>query len=271
MTEFYRAMLQKLIDDGIVNPSDSLLVVAGGPRDSEALAACGFERAVVSNLDSYDAASILEPYEWSYQDAERLEFEDQTFDFAIVHEGLHHCLSPHRALLEMYRVSRKGVMIIEPKDNWITRLGKKLNIGQEYEHSAVFHNDCRQGGVRNTNIPNFVYRWTDAEIRKTITCSAPYGEHRFMFVNRLVLPLTQLKGRRNRLIYWLVMAAYPGLKLLDAVVPGFGNNFAAVMLKPQFPRDMHPWLEFTDGEFGPNRAWLEQKYRDASGGRDDLL
>ena len=271
MTVFYRAMLRKLLDHGIVGPDDSLLVVAGGPRDSEALASCGFKHAIISNLDSYDAPSILQPYEWSHQDAEHLEFEDEAFDFAIIHEGLHHCLSPHRALRDLYRVSRRGVMIIEPKDNWITRLGTILNIGQVYEHAAVFYNDCLQGGVRNTNIPNYIYRWTASEIRKTVTCFAPYGEHRFLFVNRLVLPLTQLKGRKNRLIYWLVIAIYPALKLLDALVPGFGNNFAAVILKPKLPREMHPWLEFKDGKFGPNTAWLEQKYRDVPEGRDDIL
>ena len=35
-------------------------------------------------------------------------FEDGAFDFVVVHQGLHHCHSPHRGLLEMYRVARRG-------------------------------------------------------------------------------------------------------------------------------------------------------------------
>jgi ubiquinone/menaquinone biosynthesis C-methylase UbiE len=50
------------------------------------------------------------PFSWSFQDAEQLSFEDEAFDYVFVHAGLHHCASPHRALLEMYRVARRGIM-----------------------------------------------------------------------------------------------------------------------------------------------------------------
>jgi ubiquinone/menaquinone biosynthesis C-methylase UbiE len=43
-------------------------------------------------------------------------FDDNSFDFAIVHNGLHHCYSPHRGLLELYRVSRQGILVFEPRD-----------------------------------------------------------------------------------------------------------------------------------------------------------
>jgi ubiquinone/menaquinone biosynthesis C-methylase UbiE len=44
------------------------------------------------------------------QDAENLSYDDRAFDLVVVHAGLHPCYSPHRALLEMYRVARRCVV-----------------------------------------------------------------------------------------------------------------------------------------------------------------
>ena len=49
----------------------------------------------------------------------------------------HHCHSPHRGLLEMYRVARRGVLAFEPRDTRLVRLGVRLGFGQEYEIAAV--------------------------------------------------------------------------------------------------------------------------------------
>jgi SAM-dependent methyltransferase len=68
------------------------------------------------------------PFLWSFQDAERLTFAENEFDFCIVHSGLHHCYSPHRALLEMYRVARVGLLVFEPRDGALVRLGMRLNV-----------------------------------------------------------------------------------------------------------------------------------------------
>ena len=46
---------------------------------------------------------------------------------------------------------------------------------QEYEHAAVFYNDCVFGGVKNTPIPNFIYRWTRRDIEKTIAALKKHG------------------------------------------------------------------------------------------------
>lgn len=258
---FYESMLRSLLADGTLHVDDRVLVVAGGATDRNALRACGFRNAVVSNLASYEENHALEPYDWSRQDAEHLTFDDEEFDFVIVHEGLHHCYSPHAALREMYRVARRGVLVIEPIDNWFTRLGVAMGFGQVYEHAAVCHGNCRSGGVADSNVPNYVYRWTPPEIEKTVKCFAPFGEHRFEFHQRFVLPDLQLEGSQRRPVYWLVRAAGPILRRLSALVPGFGNNFAAVVVKPELPRQLHPWLQWRDGVVEPNQAWLQARYQ----------
>ena len=100
----------------------------------------GFTDVVISNVDTRTTSAAFAPFEWSFQDAEDLTYPDDSFDFCIVHSGLHHCKSPHEALLEMYRVSRQGVLVFEPCDNLTTRIGVWLGIGQEYEIAAVAGN-----------------------------------------------------------------------------------------------------------------------------------
>ena len=48
---------------------------------------------VVSNLDQAFAGPVPDGV-WSYQDAQALSFDDRSFDWVFVSEGLHHCRSP---------------------------------------------------------------------------------------------------------------------------------------------------------------------------------
>jgi hypothetical protein len=57
-------------------------------------------------LDSVDEVEMA--------DMNNLDFPDGAFDYAFVKESLHHDPMPYRAIYEMMRVSRKGVMLIEP-------------------------------------------------------------------------------------------------------------------------------------------------------------
>ena len=262
--EFYKEVLDGLISDGVMAADMRLLVVCGGDADKEVLDACGFQDVVISNLDERMTGTEFAPFQWSYQDAEHLDFADDSFDFCVVHSGLHHCYSPHGALVEMYRVARKGVVLFEPYDNLVSRLGMRLGFGQEYEHAAVFYNDCAYGGLKNSHIPNYVYRWTEKEIIKTINCFAPYGKHRFQFMYKLRIPYGQLKGRKNKLFFFAAVAALPALRLFAALFPKQSNNFAAVVTKPEFPDDLHPWLRRDKDGIQLNRAWLAQRYQNGT-------
>jgi ubiquinone/menaquinone biosynthesis C-methylase UbiE len=48
--------------------------------------------------------------------AEKLRFEDQSFDFVFCKESFHHFPRPYIALYEMLRVAKKAVILVEPKD-----------------------------------------------------------------------------------------------------------------------------------------------------------
>jgi ubiquinone/menaquinone biosynthesis C-methylase UbiE len=267
MQDFYREMVDDLLATGVLKTPMRILVVCGGQIDRAVLRKGGFQHVVISNVDPRPGEDEFAPFDWCYQDAERLTFEDGSFDFCIVHSGLHHCYSPHRALLEMYRVARTGLLLFEPYDNLTTRLGVKLNIGQAYEHASVFQNDYAYGGVGNSPIPNFIYRWTEQEIVKTINCYAPHARHEIRFIHKTRIPWTQLRGRRNKTLYHLVRLGQPALKLTELCFPKQSNNFAALVLKPQLPLALHPWLR-QDGEaLRLNDQWLAARYSRGSGPR----
>jgi len=261
MNTFYAAVIETLLKKHILEREMKILIVCGGDTDKNVLYKSGFQCVVVSNLDTRMTENEFFPFEWSFQDAENLTFADGSFDFCIVHSGLHHCYSPHRALLEMYRVAHKGILLFEPYDNLLTRLGLRLHIGQEYEHAAVFYNACAYGGVKNSWIPNYVYRWTEEEITKTITAAAPYAQHRFQFIYETRIPWQQLKGRKKKLAFYLVALSMPILKALCLLFPKQSNNFAAVILKPDLPRDLHPWFLWEENQLKLNETWLNEKYK----------
>lgn len=54
--------------------------------------------------------------EYRSENAEKLSFEDNTYDFVLCKESYHHFPRPYSALYEMIRVCKKGIVIIEPQD-----------------------------------------------------------------------------------------------------------------------------------------------------------
>jgi SAM-dependent methyltransferase len=260
MRDFYGEVIGHLLRTGVLNTRMRILVICGGKIDRAILRERGFSHVVISNVDPRPREEEFAPFDWCYQNAERLTFPDESFDFCVVHSGLHHCYSPHRALLEMYRVARRGLLLFEPYDNLLTRLGVRLNIGQEYEHASVFYNGGGYGGVGNGPIPNYIYRWTEQEIVKTINCGAPYARHDIRFFHRMRIPWTQLRGRRDKKLYYAVRVAEPALKLLEACFPKQSNNFAALVRKPQLPLALHPWLRQDGDTVRLNDQWLTARY-----------
>ncbi|MEX0351376.1 MAG: class I SAM-dependent methyltransferase [Paracoccaceae bacterium] len=57
----------------------------------------------------------------SLENAEALSFADNGFDFVLCKEAYHHFPRPYIALYEMLRVAKKGVILVEPRDENIDR------------------------------------------------------------------------------------------------------------------------------------------------------
>jgi ubiquinone/menaquinone biosynthesis C-methylase UbiE len=261
MYEFYGETLQKLVERNVLRHDMRILVVCAGMSDMSVVSQNGFENVVYSNLDERVSEAAFAPYKWSFQDAECLTFDDETFDFCIVHWGLHHCQSPHRALLEMYRVSKRGLVGFEPVDNLASRFAVRLGLGQQYEVAAVASNSCTMGGLKNTSIPNYVYRWTEREIEKTIQTHAPVAKHSYLYYYKFRLPWERAMIMNNPLLRLALRAVNPMTRLLSLALPRQCNNFAFVVLRPELPGDLHPWLTQANGEIQVDKDWIANRYR----------
>jgi SAM-dependent methyltransferase len=260
MDDFYVDTLRKLIDRGALSRDSSILTVCGSFRDRDCMLDAGLRRVTISNLDERMTGNEFAPYQWSRQDAEQLDFADESFDFCIAHNGLHHCRLPHRALLDMYRVARKGVLVFEPLDNLFTRLGARLGLGQRYEIAAVAGSGYAYGGLRNTVIPNYVYRWTPSEIEKVVHSYAPIGEDQFTYFYKLRLPWEATALKRRRMMRLVFFALLPLTKLATWLYPRASNNFAFLVQKPRIPDQLFPWLKQEGGQVTLRQDWVEQYY-----------
>ena len=221
--------------------------MCAGTDDWELLSSLGFTNLVVSNLDEAFAPLVPEGA-WSYQDAQSLTYEDRSFDWVFVSEGLHHCRSPHRALGEMYRVCREGIVAIEARDSALMRLAVQVGMADAYELAAVTDQGYRTGGLDNTSVPNHVYRWTESEVVKTLRSFDPTGEPRIEFRYGLRLPTAEATGRRRRLAGQI---AKPALRVLCALFKRQSNQLGVIARRPT---ELYPWLHLVEGEvqFNPD-------------------
>jgi len=226
VTGFYLETLQRLIDHGEISLSDKVLVVCGGSLDREVMEAIGFIDFVVTGLDCPDQ-----------QDAENLNFASDSFDVAIVHAGLHHCYSPHRALLEMYRVARRAVIGFESRDSLLIRSAVKFGLTVDYEIDSTADG---KGGVADTGIPNFVYRWTERELYKTIATNDPARAPNIRYFYEMRIPVQRLSKSDNPALKLISRVATPFAKFFTMALPKQCNEFAFAVLKNGKP---HPWIK----------------------------
>ena len=256
---FYIGLLRRLLENKTLTRDMSVLVVCGTVKDKSIFEEVGFTNVTISNLDTRTAGEEFLPYAWSYQDAEALTYPDQHFDFVLVNAGLHHCQSPHRGLLEMYRVARRVILIIEARESLLMRLALKTGLAEQYEVCNVVTEGLGHGGVRNTLIPNYVYRWTEREVEKTIASYAPHVKHQISFFYDLRFPFVTLVDRHP--IFMLTsIALYPFARLTGKIFPRQSNLFAFCIKKPELPGELLPWLKLEGDEVALNMPWIRKRY-----------
>ncbi len=253
----------KNVDDLIKDKNSSVLVCGGGQLDKQVFERLGFSNVTISNLDERMEKDSYHPFKWSFQNAEQLSFNDKSFDFVVIHAAIHHASSPHRVLTEMYRVASKGVLAFESRDSFIMRILVKLNLTQKYEYLAVFYNDCKYGGMNNTEIPNFVYRWTEREIEKTIKAFSPYFKHSFTYKYGYDFPYSPELEKKGKMKIVLLKLCKPFYSLFVRIFPKQQNLFAFYIKKPSINKNLFPWLEYVDKNIKFNKKWdgIYEKYK----------
>ena len=252
--------LEKMLAEGLISTEDSVLTVCASHFEHGLFQRLGFKDVVITNLDDRVQPGTHAPYRWDRQDAMSLSYPDKSFDWCFVHAGLHHCDSPHRALLEIYRVAKKGLVAMEARDSLAMRAAIKLGLTSEYELPAVVGNHLKSGGVNNTEVPNFIYRWTEREFIKTISSYDPTGKHFYRFYYGLTLPFESAAMQKNPLRKWALHAIHPFFTIATHLFPKQMNQFAMVAIKPRTPTELWPWLELKGSTVALNKAYVEKVY-----------
>ena len=105
--------------------------------------------------------------QYSAENAENMSFENESFDFVLCKEAYHHFPRPHIALHEMFRVSKVGVILIEPCDAkistpffdilfpFIKKIRRKI-LNREYDDS----------GHAFEPVGNYVFSVSERELEK---------------------------------------------------------------------------------------------------------
>lgn len=102
-------------------PEASWLTVGDGRfgLDSIRLRKKGFSRVLATDISPALLTAAKERGlidDFAVENAEKLSFADESFDFAFCKEAFHHFPRPYLALYEMLRVARQGVFMVEPCD-----------------------------------------------------------------------------------------------------------------------------------------------------------
>lgn len=242
--DFYVNTLRKLISEGKIDPTAPTLVIAGGAKDRAALLEAGFSDVTISNLDVRMNGDEFAPYRWASVDAEEIPFPDNTFGNAIVHMGLHHCGSPHRALLEMYRVASGSILAFENRDSWTMRAAVRLGLARSFELDAVRGNAFEFGGHRNSSVPNHVYRWTEREVEKTVRSADPAHLVAIEYFYNLRYPGGGPHWGHGFKAAAVRVLKYPFL-LYAALFPRQANEFGFHINKKA--RRLQPWIDPATG------------------------
>jgi hypothetical protein len=140
----------------------------------------------------------------------------------------------------MYRVARELVLVFEPRDSLIARLGIRMGFGQEYERAAVFAHGGTAGGTRDSFVPNFVYRWSESEVEKTIRSFEPRTEPviRYFYSFRSEA-LDRLRTDERLAVRGSAPVLGLAWRAVGAVFPKQTNSLAFAIQKPDLPPA--PW------------------------------
>lgn len=167
----FEKALRKCVYSMELDLLSDVLVVGGSAEDGRTLQRIGFSRVTLSNLldprPSEQADLDDAEMRTVRLDAEAMELPDNSYDLVLAHEVLHHCRSPHKALLEMLRVSRRHVILLEPNNSVAMRIFLRLRFSFPYELPAVIASGFQTGGVRDSSIPNYIYRWNARDVYQT--------------------------------------------------------------------------------------------------------
>jgi hypothetical protein len=113
--------------------------------------------------------------------------------------------------------------------------------------------------VANTSTPNYVYRWSEREVEKTVASFAPHARHRISFFREFELPESLLEVDRGTRASALRLAR-PVVAGITRLLPRQANLFAFAVQKPHLPADLQPWMRLENGDLAPDPGVIGRRY-----------
>lgn len=183
---FVQAQQRNAISDALLSSHHGAawLTVGDGRYGSDAhyLASKGADVVAsdISDVLLREGAEMGYIKKFSKENAEALSFEDNAFDFVLCKESYHHFPRPMKALYEMLRVGRRGVVLLEPTDHFIfTNFFQALFRGILLAVNAlgIFKLLFGKEIKRHTyeDVGNYVYKISEREMEKVaLGLNLPY-------------------------------------------------------------------------------------------------
>jgi ubiquinone/menaquinone biosynthesis C-methylase UbiE len=116
-------------------------------------------------LEKAKRLNLIEDYK--VENAEKLSFNDNEFDLTLCKEAFHHFPRPYIALYEMLRVSKKGVILIEPREKFPdTVLGTVITTGKNVIKKIIGKPVYQHDFYKFETVGNYVFSVSKREMEK---------------------------------------------------------------------------------------------------------
>jgi ubiquinone/menaquinone biosynthesis C-methylase UbiE len=194
---YEQAQQRNTIADPLLNayPTAAWLTVGDGRYGSDAhyLASKGADATATDISDTLlrEGAEMGFITKYSKENAEALSFADGSFDFVLCKESYHHFPRPMKALYEMLRVARKGVVLLEPTDPYVFTnffqaffRGILLAINALGIFKLFFGKEIKRHTYED--VGNYVYKISEREMEKVaLGLNFPYVAFKGMNVHHV--------------------------------------------------------------------------------------
>ncbi|PWJ60356.1 ubiquinone/menaquinone biosynthesis C-methylase UbiE [Dyadobacter jejuensis] len=186
--------LLELVNPLLIEPKSWLTVGDGYGFDANFFYTKGLDVTATDISDTFLPLSQQEGLfeKYAVENAEKLSFEDNTYDYIFCKEAYHHFPRPYMAVYEMLRVAKEGVILVEPHDP-ISKMPFLLALRNIFDR---FDTSLLQKYWKNRYsfeaVGNYVFKLSEREMDK--------------LANGIGMPMVAFKGINNN--YYNAAAAH---------------------------------------------------------------
>lgn len=222
--KFYK---KKIVEH--LNKESKILIISASPKEIAIFNKNNFKNYYVSYFDHDQKKEILTNSAIDEKNLIQLDItknnfhlKNEEFDYVVIHAVIHHLDKPHLGILNLYDFVSRGLIIIESNDSILMKICTKLKFVEEFEYSAISNN---KGGLLNSGVPNYIYRWTEREIKKLIYSYKPNFQHDFIFDYNFDFDNQKLYEIGSLFKKILYKFSFIIVSIFNFILKNQGNNF----------------------------------------------